>query len=149
MRGLNLDANNDEKNDMDETKSKHLSDSIEGQAEEESIHSDWELLEKELYLKGIEMFGRNRYKSFSFFTSHLSQVHFSNVLAYMQFMLCSCLIAKNILFMMKTCSEVARYMYAEVSMPHGSMDENGQSNAMCIVSTIIHFISPSPLCFCF
>ncbi|RHN49022.1 putative histone-lysine N-methyltransferase [Medicago truncatula] len=118
MRGLNLDANNDEKNDMDERKSKHLSDSIEGQAEEESIPSDWKLLEKELYLKGIEMFGRN-----------------------------SCLIAKNILFMMKTCTEVARYMYAEESIPHGSMGENGQSNAMRIVSTIIHFISPSPLCF--
>lgn len=67
----------------------------------------------------------------------------------MQFMLCSCLIAKNILFMMKTCTEVARYMYAEESMPHGSMSENGQSNAMRIVSTIIHFISPSPLCFFF
>lgn len=104
MRGLNLDANNEEKNDMEETKSKHLCDSIEGQAEEESTTlSDWKLLEKELYLKGIEMFGRN-----------------------------SCLIAKNLLFMMKTCKEVARYMHAEESMPHGSMDENGTSDAMRI-----------------
>jgi len=72
MRGLNLDGNNEEKNDMDESKSKHVSDSIEGQAEEESILSEWKLLEKDFYLKGIEMFGRNRYQSFSFFTSHLS-----------------------------------------------------------------------------
>jgi len=67
----------------------------------------------------------------------------------MQFMICSCLIAKNLLFKMKTCKEVARYMHAEESMPHGSMDENGQSDAMRIVSAIIHFISPSPLCFFF
>jgi len=37
---------------------------------------------------------------------------------------CSCLISKNLLFMMKTCKEVASYMYAEVPMPHGSMNEN-------------------------
>ncbi|RHN54296.1 putative histone-lysine N-methyltransferase [Medicago truncatula] len=68
---------------------------IEGHVEGNSCVSNWKLLEKELCMKGIEMFGRN-----------------------------SCLISKNLLFMMKTCKEVASYMYAEVPMPHGSMSEN-------------------------
>ncbi|KAK7284577.1 hypothetical protein RJT34_19325 [Clitoria ternatea] len=46
--------------------------------------SDWKLLERELYLKGVEMFGKN-----------------------------SCLIARNLLFGLKTCMEVAMYMYAD------------------------------------
>jgi histone-lysine N-methyltransferase EZH2 len=37
---------------------------MEGQIEEDSSVSDWKPLEIELYLKGIEMFGRNRYGFF-------------------------------------------------------------------------------------
>ncbi|XP_019441295.1 PREDICTED: histone-lysine N-methyltransferase EZA1 isoform X2 [Lupinus angustifolius] len=53
----------------------------------------WKPLEKELYLKGVEMFGRN-----------------------------SCLIARNLLSGLKTCIEVASYMQAGgKSMPPGSI----------------------------
>lgn len=54
--------------------------------------SDWKPLEKELYLKGVEMFGRN-----------------------------SCLIARNLLPGMKTCIEVSSYMCNDgAAMHHGS-----------------------------
>ncbi|XP_024968148.1 histone-lysine N-methyltransferase EZA1-like isoform X1 [Cynara cardunculus var. scolymus] len=46
------------------------------------INSEWKPLEKELYMKGLEIFGRN-----------------------------SCLIARNLLSSLKTCIEVANYMY--------------------------------------
>ncbi|XP_074344804.1 histone-lysine N-methyltransferase EZA1 isoform X2 [Apium graveolens] len=54
--------------------------------------SEWKLLEKELYLKGIEIFGRN-----------------------------SCLIARNLLPGLKTCLEVFTYMNHDVAaMSQGS-----------------------------
>ncbi|CAH9082589.1 unnamed protein product [Cuscuta epithymum] len=54
--------------------------------------SDWKPLEKELYLKGIEIFGRN-----------------------------SCLIARNLLPGLKSCIEVSSYMYNDgATMHHGS-----------------------------
>uniref|UniRef100_A0A2N9IR30 SET domain-containing protein n=1 Tax=Fagus sylvatica TaxID=28930 RepID=A0A2N9IR30_FAGSY len=55
--------------------------------------AEWKPIEKELYLKGVEMFGRN-----------------------------SCLIARNLLSGLKTCVEVSRYMHDwGASMPHGSI----------------------------
>ncbi|XP_050266205.1 histone-lysine N-methyltransferase EZA1 isoform X2 [Quercus robur] len=55
--------------------------------------SEWKPIEKELYLKGIDMFGRN-----------------------------SCLIARNLLSGLKTCIEVSKYMHDwGASMPHGSI----------------------------
>ncbi|XP_027349429.1 histone-lysine N-methyltransferase EZA1-like [Abrus precatorius] len=69
------------------------SNSTEMQVDEMPSISDWKLLEKDLYLKGVEMFGRN-----------------------------SCLIARNLLSGMKTCMEVATYMCAGgESMAHKSI----------------------------
>ncbi|KAL1339485.1 hypothetical protein AAHE18_U040700 [Arachis hypogaea] len=73
--------------------------------------SDWKPLEKELYLKGIEMFGRN-----------------------------SCLIARNLLSGLKTCMEIANYMQAgAVSMPHissvtssSTADCKGKTDTQCM-----------------
>ncbi|GAU11298.1 hypothetical protein TSUD_342890 [Trifolium subterraneum] len=102
MRDLNLDAAcNEEQHVMDETELNQMSNSMEGQIEKDSSVSNWKPLEKELYLKGIEMFGRN-----------------------------SCLISRNLLAGLRTCKEVARYMDAEASRPHGSMGENGRFDAM-------------------
>ncbi|KAI9099138.1 hypothetical protein K1719_024905 [Acacia pycnantha] len=72
--------------------------------------SEWKPLEKELYLKGIEMFGRN-----------------------------SCLITRNLLSGLKTCMEVATYMHAGgVSMPYRSnvppsslRNDSGKTDAEC------------------
>ncbi|XP_045794242.1 histone-lysine N-methyltransferase EZA1-like [Trifolium pratense] len=102
MRDLNLDtACNEEQHVMDETELNQGSNSMEGQIEEDSSVSNWKPLEKELYLKGIEMFGRN-----------------------------SCLISRNLLAGLKTCKEVSKYMSAEASRPHGYMGENGRFDAM-------------------
>ncbi|KAK9201970.1 hypothetical protein WN944_017179 [Citrus x changshan-huyou] len=55
--------------------------------------SEWKPIEKELYLKGVEIFGRN-----------------------------SCLIARNLLSGLKTCMEVSTYMRdSGSSMPHKSV----------------------------
>ncbi|WJX19838.1 [histone H3]-lysine(4) N-trimethyltransferase [Trifolium repens] len=55
--------------------------------------SYWKPLEKDLYLKGVEMFGRN-----------------------------SCLIARNLLSGLKTCMEISSYMHdGGVSMPYRSI----------------------------
>lgn len=52
---------------------KQLSNSMEGQVHEMlSRTSNWKPLEKDLYLKGVEMFGKNRYGSSCFFTIHLT-----------------------------------------------------------------------------
>ncbi|XP_028781876.1 histone-lysine N-methyltransferase EZA1 isoform X1 [Neltuma alba] len=72
--------------------------------------SEWKPLEKELYLKGVEMFGRN-----------------------------SCLITRNLLSGLKTCMEVATYMHAGgASMPYRSnvppnslKNDNGNTDAEC------------------
>ncbi|KAM0071854.1 putative [histone H3]-lysine(4) N-trimethyltransferase chromatin remodeling SET family [Helianthus debilis subsp. tardiflorus] len=66
------------------------------------VGTKWELLEKELYVKGLEIFGKN-----------------------------SCLIARNLLSGLKTCTEVANYMcdngaatsqrsFTACSMPDGN-----------------------------
>ncbi|BFG43431.1 hypothetical protein CerSpe_297050 [Prunus speciosa] len=69
--------------------------------------SEWKSVEKELYMKGLEIFGRN-----------------------------SCLIARNLLSGLKTCMEVSSYMHnAGASMPNRSvvgpfsfMEDNGKAN---------------------
>lgn len=61
---------------------KHASKPVVTNLESPSTNSDWKLLEKELYAKGLEIFGKN-----------------------------SCLIARNLLSGLKTCIEVANYMY--------------------------------------
>ncbi|XP_004494933.2 histone-lysine N-methyltransferase EZA1-like [Cicer arietinum] len=76
---------------------------MEWQVENKTTFSNWKPLEKDLYKKGIEMFGKN-----------------------------SCLISRNLLSGWKTCMEVATYMSAEVSMPQGSIEEIGKVDAMCI-----------------
>ena len=59
----------DEPNDfIKETELKQSSDSMEGQVEGMLSLAVWKPLEKELYLKGLEMFGRNRYGLFLFST---------------------------------------------------------------------------------
>ncbi|KAL2661927.1 hypothetical protein AAZV13_02G010900 [Glycine max] len=87
-----------------------MSNSMEGIVDGMLSLSDWKPLEKELYLKGVELFGRN-----------------------------SCLIARNLLPGLKTCMEIASYMHSGgVSMPHGSivapssiMEEKGKFDADC------------------
>ncbi|KAI4340260.1 hypothetical protein MLD38_025118 [Melastoma candidum] len=64
-----------------------------GQVQRPAGDLDWKPLERELYLKGIEIFGRN-----------------------------SCLIARNMLSGMKSCMEVSRFMLdGGVSSAHGSI----------------------------
>ncbi|KAI4349742.1 hypothetical protein L6164_010302 [Bauhinia variegata] len=92
----------------DETVLKQSSNPMEGQVEGKQSLSDWKPLEKELYSKGLEMFGRN-----------------------------SCLIARNLLSGLKTCIEVASYMHSGgTSTLHGSvvapssiMDDTGKTDA--------------------
>ncbi|XVF72747.1 hypothetical protein PTKIN_Ptkin12aG0145200 [Pterospermum kingtungense] len=69
--------------------------------------SEWQPIERELYLKGVEIFGRN-----------------------------SCLIARNLLSGLKTCIEVSSYMFdGGASTLHRSnvastyLEENGKSEA--------------------
>nr|XP_043622022.1 histone-lysine N-methyltransferase EZA1 [Erigeron canadensis] len=73
------------------------------------INSEWKPLEKELYMKGLEIFGRN-----------------------------SCLIARNLLPGLKSCIEVANYMYdGDVATSQGSFtassmsDRKGRADADC------------------
>ncbi|MED6184002.1 hypothetical protein PIB30_043128 [Stylosanthes scabra] len=92
-----------QKDTTNETEFKNLYSSMEGQFDEKLSLSDWKPLEKELYLKGVEMFGRN-----------------------------SCLIARNLLSGLKTCMEVASYMSIPHTFSHGTgsiMDENGKITA--------------------
>ncbi|XP_061350113.1 histone-lysine N-methyltransferase EZA1-like isoform X2 [Gastrolobium bilobum] len=95
-----------QKDVTNEREFKQLSDSIEGQVDEMACLSEWKPLEKDLYSKGVEMFGRN-----------------------------SCLIARNLLFGLKTCMQVANYMYAGGvsmrcrSLPSSIMDKNGKIHA--------------------
>ncbi|KAJ9678645.1 hypothetical protein PVL29_020733 [Vitis rotundifolia] len=68
---------------------------------------EWKPFEKELYLKGIEIYGRN-----------------------------SCLIARNLLSGLKTCIEVSSYMYDDGSamlhrsaiVPSSFLEDNGRGN---------------------
>ncbi|XP_031403738.1 histone-lysine N-methyltransferase EZA1 isoform X2 [Punica granatum] len=67
--------------------------SIMQQSQGKSCSSEWKPIEKELYLKGVEIFGRN-----------------------------SCLIARNMLSGLKTCTEVSNYMHnGGSSVPHRSI----------------------------
>lgn len=52
------------KDPTNKTEFKKLSSSMEGKVDGMPGLSDWKPLEKELYLKGVEMFGRNRYGAF-------------------------------------------------------------------------------------
>ncbi|GJS87868.1 histone-lysine N-methyltransferase EZA1-like protein isoform X3 [Tanacetum coccineum] len=63
-------------------------------------NTEWKPLEKELYMKGLEIFGRN-----------------------------SCFIARNLLSGLKTCIEVANYMYNSggTSFTASSMSEGNES----------------------
>ncbi|GAV83620.1 SET domain-containing protein [Cephalotus follicularis] len=72
-----------------------------------SKSSEWKPIEKELYLKGVEIFGRN-----------------------------SCLIARNLLSGLKTCIEISSYMCdSGASMPQRStapnlfVEENGKADS--------------------
>lgn len=87
----NSDNITEDSNDNEILVQKHSSNSQKEQ--EVAIHGCvWSPLEKELYLKGIEIFGKN-----------------------------SCLIARNLLSGLKTCKEVANYMFDHgAAMPHRS-----------------------------
>lgn len=92
------------------TELKNSLNSMEEQVDGILGFSDWKPLEKELYLKGVEMFGRN-----------------------------SCLIARNLLSGSKTCMEISSYMHdGGMSMPHRSiisagsiMDDKGKFDTEC------------------
>ncbi|KAI8522581.1 hypothetical protein RHMOL_Rhmol13G0007700 [Rhododendron molle] len=72
---------------------KEASNSTKGQVQGVLSNSEWQPLEKELYLKGIEIFGRN-----------------------------SCLIARNLLSGLKTCMEVSSYMNNHgAALPRGAI----------------------------
>ncbi|KAK7392234.1 hypothetical protein VNO78_20665 [Psophocarpus tetragonolobus] len=100
----------DPKELTNKTEFKKLSNSTEGKVDGMLSLSDWKPLEKELYLKGVEMFGRN-----------------------------SCLIARNLLSGLKTCMEIASCMHSGgVSMAHGSSvtpssitEDKGKFDAEC------------------
>ncbi|RYR01813.1 hypothetical protein Ahy_B06g080679 isoform B [Arachis hypogaea] len=95
-----VDRQKDTKNEIE---FKNLYSSMEGQVDEKLSFSDWKTLEKELYFKGVEMFGRN-----------------------------SCLIARNLLSGLKTCKEVATYMsfpHTSSNGPSSITDENGKITA--------------------
>jgi histone-lysine N-methyltransferase EZH2 len=73
---------------------KKASSSITEQVKRVLNNHEWKPLEKELYSKGVEIFGRN-----------------------------SCLIARNLLCGLKTCMEVSSYMYDDrAAMSRGAFD---------------------------
>uniref|UniRef100_A0A6N2MAB0 Myb-like domain-containing protein n=1 Tax=Salix viminalis TaxID=40686 RepID=A0A6N2MAB0_SALVM len=81
--------------------------------------SEWKPIEKELYLKGVEIFGKN-----------------------------SCLIARNLLSGLKTCIEVSNYMRESgAMMPHRSvaprsfLEDSGKSDTDFVVCIMIYDIS--------
>ncbi|KAJ7977662.1 Histone-lysine N-methyltransferase [Quillaja saponaria] len=86
---------------------KQSSNLIQGQVEVFPCLNEWKPLEKELYLKGIEMFGRN-----------------------------SCLIARNLLPGLKSCIEVFNYMHAggasiigrSIGAPNSFMEQRGKAD---------------------
>ncbi|CAK9322298.1 unnamed protein product [Citrullus colocynthis] len=87
--------------------SKLSAETLSEPVEETSGSSEWKLMEKELYMKGIEIFGRN-----------------------------SCLISRNLLSGLKTCMEVFNYMHIggastlhrSSSMPSSNADYNGKAD---------------------
>ncbi|CAL5191931.1 unnamed protein product [Lathyrus oleraceus] len=97
----NGDHNKERAEITDKIELLRLSNPVEWQVDEMHGISDWKPLEKDLYLKGIEMFGRN-----------------------------SCLIFRNLLSGFKTCIEIASYMRVE-ELARRSVDENGKFAAKC------------------
>ncbi|XP_038904678.1 histone-lysine N-methyltransferase EZA1 isoform X2 [Benincasa hispida] len=87
--------------------SKQSAETVREPVEGMSGSSEWKLMEKELYMKGIEIFGRN-----------------------------SCLISRNLLSGLKTCMEVFNYMHnggastsnRSSSMPSSNADDNGKAD---------------------
>ncbi|CAL8179105.1 unnamed protein product [Prunus armeniaca] len=102
------DNDRDVKQDVTEVPElRQPSNSTQAQVKTVCSSSEWKPVEKELYMKGLEIFGRN-----------------------------SCLIARNLLSGLKTCMEVSSYMHnAGASMPNRSvvgplsfMEDNGKAN---------------------
>ncbi|KAL6271887.1 hypothetical protein ACE6H2_028798 [Prunus campanulata] len=115
------DNDRDVKQDVTEVPElRQPSNSTRGQVKGVCSGSEWKSVEKELYMKGLEIFGRN-----------------------------SCLIARNLLSGLKTCMEVSSYMHdAGASMPNRSvvgpfsfMEDNGKANMDQTVS--IPFLTKS------
>ncbi|MCL7040389.1 hypothetical protein MKW94_023106 [Papaver nudicaule] len=87
------------------------SNSLESKAEGSSSGCGWRPIEKELYLKGVEIFGKN-----------------------------SCLIARNLLPGLKTCKEVSTYMLGNGNAvlqiaslsPDSCFDDNGKPETSCV-----------------
>lgn len=132
--------------DMEVLELKHFSDSIGGQIEGVSRSSGWKPMEKELYVKGLEIFGRNRSAS-TFLRLHITTVTWILCLLCLPLMYtiyCSCLIARNLLSGLKTCIEVFSYMHeGGVSIPHKSVvgptsiiEDNGKTDTDQTVSII-------------
>ncbi|XP_012082902.1 histone-lysine N-methyltransferase EZA1 isoform X2 [Jatropha curcas] len=99
-------ASRDKVDDITELPESNLSSSTERQLKAASSRCEWKPIEKELYLKGIEIFGKN-----------------------------SCLIARNLLSGLKSCIEVSKYMCESgATMPHRSVapssifDDNGKTD---------------------
>lgn len=61
---------NEAKDVMDEAEIKQSSNSMEEHVQGMQSLSEWKPLEKELYLKGVEMFGKNRYWALCFVSFH-------------------------------------------------------------------------------
>ncbi|CAL5425895.1 unnamed protein product [Camellia sinensis] len=95
---------------------KESSNSMKGQVKGVLRNSEWKPLEKDLYLKGIEIFGRNRMQWGHIWDGLCRSFRISRR------RLC-CLIARNLLSGLKTCIEVSSYMYDDgAAMPHGAID---------------------------
>ncbi|XP_043710681.1 histone-lysine N-methyltransferase EZ3 isoform X2 [Telopea speciosissima] len=109
---VTFDENNEgiehQANSTKEMPIKQSSNSKKGQSEGALSGCEWKPIEKELYLKGIEIFGKN-----------------------------SCLIARNLLAGLKTCMEVYMHMAHDgAAIPHGSdvqpnacLEDNGKADA--------------------
>ncbi|OVA16776.1 SANT/Myb domain [Macleaya cordata] len=98
-------------NNMHVSLLKQPSNSTERQVEGASSGCEWKLIEKELYLKGVEIFGKN-----------------------------SCLIARNLLSGLKTCKEVSAYMLQDGDamlqkssvLPNPGLEDNGKPDTDCM-----------------
>ncbi|KAL5135806.1 Histone-lysine N-methyltransferase EZ3 [Glycine soja] len=114
-----------EKDLTNEIEFNQLSISREVQAYEMTNESNWRPLERDLYLKGVEMFGKN-----------------------------SCLIAFNLLHGLKTCIEVTKYMSAcdetitHGSIPSSTVDKKEKINAeFTKASNYVDFESETIFCY--
>ncbi|XP_065860323.1 histone-lysine N-methyltransferase EZA1 isoform X2 [Euphorbia lathyris] len=96
----------DEVNSINEVPEPNQSSSTARHIVGDTSKSEWKPIEKELYLKGVEIFGKN-----------------------------SCLIARNLLSGFKTCIEVSNYMYnngatlpRRSTTPSSVLEENGMAD---------------------